>query len=265
VLIQLCVFLLLCAASEAKRSDWQEDEDGGDSSVQTAEGRTVLKLGVRHSINLTAIPDKLQPGSIFDERLLQQNQHLIWYQIPKWLAGKWQREQETTVFSYDYESRQSDRQKHRFTSRQTADFGVQKDKAGNIWHCNLASAGVSDRGSYRSIALVRLQEPLQVSADQLTLKEVFTVVNVAKETNVIMESYSLESLTRYKPISDGNVETSMSMKIYNADGSAKKLQENVAYDRRIGPMDVVDKYKGKDVRADFEQFLLEGNQGGPAP
>lgn len=255
----IALFVLLAAGdSQAKTDpDWIEDEqESPNGEIEVKDGKTILKLGVKHSNTMNPVPEALQAGSIFDERLLDdKNDQLIWYPIPPWLAGRWKRNTETTVFTHDYASGFSDRQSRTFMSEQTADFGVQKDRKGLIWNCNLASRGVSDRGSYRSVAIVKSQEPIKTSDSEIIFREIFTVIHVVKETNLITDSFLTESLTRHRPMKDGTIETAMSVKIYNASGTPRQIQENLAHDLPIERFVVVDRYKNKDLKADFQEFL----------
>ncbi|MDZ4837587.1 MAG: hypothetical protein SGJ27_27695 [Candidatus Melainabacteria bacterium] len=241
-------------------------ESPTNSKVETKDGRTVLKLGVEHSSSLSPVSDSLQAGSIFDNKLLNEgSDKLIWYPIPKWLAGKWRRAQETTVFSHDYASGWSDNQQRTFMSEQVADFGVQTDKKGTVWNCNLGSRGVSDRGSYRSVALVMGKAPVETTSDSIIFREVFTVANVNKTTNVILDSYLAESITRHRRRPDGSLETSMSVKIYNASGIPRQVQENISNDRLVSAYEEVDTYKGRDIKADFTKFLKDKGLGQLVP
>jgi hypothetical protein len=142
-------------------------------------------------------------------------------------------------------------------SEQIADFGVQSDRAGDIWNCNLAASGVSDRGSYRSIAFVKVKEPVRTTSEEVIFRELFTVVNVQKESNLITDSSLVESLTRHRLLSDGNIETAMSVKVYNAGGLPRQLQENIASERLIQPWSPLDVYKGKNMKESFANFLKD--------
>jgi len=246
-------------APACAKDDWEEDP-APNAQVETKDGKTVLKLGVEHSSSLSAIPDSLQAGSLFNDKLLNEgSDKLIWYRIPKWLAGQWRRGMETTVFTQDYQSGYTDRNQRTFMSEQVADFGVQQDRSGGIWNCNLSSRGVSDRGSYRSIALVQTKEPVVSTDKEVIFREVFTVLNVQKQSNLITDSFMIESLTRHRPRPDGSLDTVMSVKIYNAGGTPRQVQENIAHERRVSPLVVVDNYKGRDIKANFIDFLREKN------
>ncbi len=278
----LLLLLLLALAGPvlfgpaSAKSDWVEDESPG--IVQGATGNTqgpgtikvdkssggiTLQMGVSHADQLKPIPFKLQIGEIFDERILRAPTRYNWYRIPEWLAGKWKREQESIVSSHDFSTGYTQRMNKSIQSQQVADWGVQRDAKGEIWNCNLSMKGMSNRGSYKSVALVREQMPVKWDKQnhRIVFKEQFVVLHVMHETNAIMDSYIVESLTQYRPIKRGLLETMMSVKIYNADGTPKMRQENRAFDRMVTPYSSVDKYKGVDVRADFERFLSENNLG----
>ncbi|MBX9669529.1 MAG: hypothetical protein K2X93_18040 [Candidatus Obscuribacterales bacterium] len=237
--------------------DWVEDpKEETSGQVEVKDGQTILKLGVKHSNSMNPVPDSLQAGSLFDDSmLLDDTVSLLWYPIPSWLAGTWKRNTETTVFTHDYASGYSNRQTRTFMSEQTADFGVQKDKKGVIWNCNLANRGVSDRGSYRSVAIVKSKEPLKSSEGEVIFREVFTVVHVVKESNLIVDSFLIESLTRHRPLMDGSLKTEMSVKVYNPSGTPRQVQENVAHELPIKRFVLLDRYKDKNLKAEFADFL----------
>lgn len=258
-MVSLAVTLPAMAADDP---DWVEDAPSSTSGkVETQGGKTVLKLGIEHAGKLDPIPDNLQAGAIFDSRLLEGgSDKLTWYRIPNWLAGQWQRRMETRVFSQDIASGYSDSTQNTFMSEQVADFGVQKDKQGQIWNCNLKPQAISDHGSYRSIALMRAKEPIRVTDREIIFREIYTVLDVQKQSNLITDSYMMEALTRHRPIGDNQIETHMSFEVYNAGGKPRSLQENTATDRRIGPPDLIDAYKGRDLKKEFAEFLRSTNQ-----
>jgi hypothetical protein len=265
--VSLVVALAALPANGANDPDWVDEVPSkSQTQVETKEGKTVLKLGIEHSSRLAPIPDFLQAGSIFDSKLLEGgNDKLIWYRIPNWLAGQWQRTRETRVFSHDYASGYVDNSQSTFMSEQIADFGVQKDREGNIWNCNLKPKAVSDHGSYFSVALMQAKEPVRSTNKEIIFREVYTVLDVQKESKLITDSYLMESLTRHRPLPDGNLETNMSFEVYNAGGTPRSVQENVSQDQRKGPPDLIDNYKGRNLKAEFAEFLRNNNLGNLVP
>lgn len=249
-------------AQETAKSGWFEsgpEANGNKAQVNSKTGGVTLQIGVEHSNHVKPIPLNLQIGSIFDDRILKARHKLSWYRIPEWLAGKWKRDRECIVSSYDHITNQRTRMDKSILSEQMADWGVQRDKEGGIWHCNLSNRGMSNRGSFRSIALVRRQMPIKEDRASIVFKEQFVVLNVMKGTNAIMDSYIVESITKYKPIKRGLLETMMSVQVYLADGTPKKQQENMSFDKLVTPYTSVNSYKGIDVKSDFDLFLKSRN------
>lgn len=262
LLSMVSLIVALAPGQAADDLDWVEDAPGSSSpKVETQNGKTVLKLGIEHSGKLDPVPENLQAGSIFDSRLLEGgNDKLTWYRIPDWLAGQWERRMETRVYSQDIASGYVDRSQNTFMSEQVAAFGLQKDKQGHIWNCNLKPQAVSDHGSYQSIALMRAKEPIRVTENEIIFREIYTVLDVQKQSKLITDSYMMEAITRHRPISDNQIETQMSFEVYNAGGIPRSIQENTATDRRIGPPDLIDVYKGRDLRKEFAEFLRNTSQ-----
>ncbi|MFN8549915.1 MAG: hypothetical protein U0103_00405 [Candidatus Obscuribacterales bacterium] len=240
-------------------SGWIEDSQPASNLVPkgSATGaRAPLQGGVQHSDELRPLPSNLQSGAIFDEKSIPKTADDVgWYQIPDWLAGKWLREEETILSTYFFESKVQQNEPRTIAEREIAEFGFQRDKQGKIWHYRLASKGVSDCGSYLAVAFVQSQEPLHVAEDLVVIRDVFVEVQVNKETNVIMHSSQAESITKYRPLHDGLIKTSMSVKVFNEDGTPYTVQRNIAADKRIEAFKSTDTFKEHNLRKSFADFL----------
>jgi hypothetical protein len=231
------------------------------AQTQGQHATKLLHGGVEHSIDLPALPEYLRVGSIFNQALLTAKPPLDnWYRIPRWLGGEWHRDQETIISTYYFDSHQTINEPKTITARETAQFGIQTDRHGDIWHCRIAEGGVADCGSYYSIALVASQEPIEVSEDEVVIRDRFTELHVAKETNLIILAVQAESLSTYRPMADGTLKTTVSVKFFEEDGSPKSLQQNVAYDQRTENFVSLNSYKGLDLSLAFKQFLLSNGK-----
>jgi len=232
------------------------------STTTTNGGKHILQGGVEHSQILPALPRSLDVGADFNQALLSASPPIDgWYWIPDWLAGDWRREQETVVSSVDFRTGEENREPHTISATEIAQFGVQRDRFGGVWHCRLATGGMADCGDYLSVALVQSQEPVVVSQEKVIVRDVFTELQVNKETHAIMYSAQAESLTRYQPARDGVLNTTTSIKFFDEHGMPLKGQHNQSYDMRTKPFVPLDSYKGKDLRTLFRQFLV--SQGKP--
>jgi hypothetical protein len=228
--------------------------------------RVLLQGGVEHSQSLPPLPNALSVGSTFNRALLKGSPPIDgWYWIPDWLAGDWRRDEETIVSSYDYRTQDENNEPHTIVATEIAQFGVQRDRFGGIWHCRLAANGMADCGDYFSVALVQSQEPEVVSQDKVIIKDVFTELHVNKETNAIIYAAQAESLTRYRPERDGVLNSKVSVKFFDQSGMALKGQRNQSFVVLTKPFVPVDSYKGMDLRSLFKQFLISNGKADYAP
>lgn len=247
------------AQQKVAPSGWVEDAPTSVSpppAMQSSSGKTPLQGGVQHSDELRPLPRNLQSGAIYDERTVPKTaDDQGWYQIPDWLAGKWLRDQETILSTYFFDSKVQQNEPRTIAEREIADFGFQRDKTGKVWHYRLASKGVSDCGSYLAIAFVQSQEPLHVADDVVVVRDVFVEVQVNKETNLILHSSQAESITKYRPVRDGLIKTSMSVKVFKEDGTPYTVQRNTAFDKRMESFKTTDVFKEQNLRKNFSEFL----------
>ncbi|HEY9712528.1 MAG TPA: hypothetical protein V6C72_03600, partial [Chroococcales cyanobacterium] len=238
-------------------SGWVED-DGPPAAVVTRDksGKMILQGGVKHSVDLPSLPSALKAGSFFDEKALPKPPHDDqWYLIPDWLAGRWLRSEETILSTYRFDTHTQNNQPRTIALQEMADFGVQRDSAGHIWHYRLATRGMADKGSTLSIALVQSQEPLSVTDQEVVIRDVFTELQVNRATSVIIEAKQAESISHYLPVKDGTIRTSVSIKFFQEDGTPDRQQENVSTERRIEAFSPCNSYKGLDLKKSFADYL----------
>jgi len=271
VILSIVMILSPIAAysQQEARSGWIESGDTASSPAplnpalpQTSSThKGMLRGGIEHSEVLPALPDSLKVGAIFDQEMLAPHPDLRrWYRIPSWLAGEWGRDQETIVSAYYYDSNRQVNESRAIMAKESTQFGLQVDRIGGIWHCRIASCGLADCGSCYSVALVDSQEPVEISDKMVVIRDVFTELQVNKETNVIILAVQAESLTQFCPLNDGLLKTAMSVKFFEEDGSPKSLQRNLAFDKRTASFTPLNAYKGYDLHSAFKQFLLSNGK-----
>ncbi len=232
---------------------------GSARLLQGSSTKMMLQGGVSHSQELPALPKQFKIGATYQDEPQQQAKEDGWYWIPSWLAGDWRRDEETIVSEYDYMTGEGSHIPHTIMATELAQFGQQRDSQGGIWHCRLASAGLADCGSYFSVAHIQKQEPVAVSKDRVVIKDVFTELRVNKDTHAIIDSVQAESITEYFPMKDGVLKVTSSVKSFDEQGMAKKLQNNVSTTLRTKPFLPTNFYKDKNLRASFKRYLESHN------
>ena len=225
----------------------------------------MLQGGVSHSQELPALPKQFKVGATYQDEPQQQAKEDGWYWIPSWLAGDWRRDEETIVSEYDYMTGEGSHIPHTIMATELAQFGQQRDSQGGIWHCRLASGGLADCGSYFSVAQIQKQEPVSVTKDRVVIKDVFTELRVNKDTHAIIDSVQAESITEYFPMKEGVLKVTSSVKIFDEQGIAKKLQNNVSTTVRTKPFLPTNFYKDKNLRASFKRYLESHNRSNLIP
>lgn len=231
------------------------------STPATPPGKRILQGGIEHSQELPAIPAHLSVGATFDNRVLEQPLPLDhWYWIPEWLTGEWRRETETIVSSYSYQTHQENSQPRLINAVEVAQFGVQRDRYGGVWHCRLATSGLADCGSYYSVALIQSQEPLVVSPAKVVIRDRFIQLQVNKETRAIISATQSESITTHSPLAAGRLSTTVSVKFFDEEGMPKRSQVNKSEEMRTSSFAPLARYKGLDLQTAFKKFLLSNGK-----
>ncbi len=220
--------------------------------------RTMLQSGVEHSETLEPIPNNLKSGANFNfNNLPPANTNLIWYQIPNWLGGEWQRKYVTIIDStqpkVDPPGRKYAKQKNR--------YGAQVDNNGDIWDCICLPR-------YRTIDNENQLANIQTYATKVIESNNEHVIKTAKAYEVYYDSYSnqivkslqYESITTITKINLKKIKINSSTKFYTDNG------QPYAEDTRVSTYDKIDSYKpqnigpnGINLRSEFQAFLNKNN------
>lgn len=229
-------------------------ENGAAASV-SGRGKMLSGQVAHHQISLPAVDNQFRAGATFDESKLAEGAGDSWYWIPRWLAGKWERREEKILYRFDYLTHQETYNPGSINLLEHAEFGVQTDRNGGIWHCRLADIGMADRGSYMTIAIVKEQQPLVVSPATVILRDRFIQMDVNKETRAIMRVFQSESITRHWQVEPNLIKTAVSVKYFDENGQPTSEQRNLSFDRRVESFSALGKYHGKDLQSSFRRFL----------
>lgn len=266
--LMVLVALSLSSTVGAAASDWQElgtpEIEGLDAPPPQArepaggsDKKSKMLSGsvTHHQKTLPQVDPQFRVGATFDQNELLPNSSENWYWIPKWLAGKWERTEEKVLYRFDYLTHQETHNPTSINLVEHAEFGVQTDRSGGIWHCRLADLGIADRGSYMTVAIVKEQQPVVVSPAMVVVRDRFIQMDVNKETNAIMRVFQSESITRHTQVELNLIKTEASVKYFDDNGQPTSMQRNLSFDRRIGSFSPLDKYHGKDLKSSFRTFL----------
>jgi hypothetical protein len=104
------------------------------AAVPDASAAPILQAGIQHTETLPPMPEQFQPG----RRLQQSNQqrHVYWQQIPRWLAGRFYSTVETQKATFNNTGTPAPP----VNIRQVVNddyWGEQSDALGNIWRIEI--------------------------------------------------------------------------------------------------------------------------------
>jgi len=197
----------------------------------------LLMAKITHSEYLSPVEDNLAPGHTFDKNQYKTKpQRLNFYEIPDWLAGKWQYDSTVTTYVHDYLKNTTQEKPSSVMDRGTDYFGHVQDPKGHYWNGDFTPyIASSDLGSDTIYFLTREYYPIENTENRITIRVISQNVRVDKHTQKIRETSETESLQTYTPQIGNLVRIDKSQKTFDLKGRAVNLVICYANMRKIGP------------------------------
>lgn len=223
-----------------------------------------LTGGVQHSQTLPPVRRQLRAGKTFLESELPFiDSHDVWYRIPEWFAGIWEKRRET-VTSIKPLSRAEKLlwafaampRRYTFTAHTRIRNGHQRDAKRDLWsYLSYPYKTRVDGDETYTIQHIYLQEPVDLRKNRVSLKFVGTNYEVSRYNNKIASVKQVESITTYIPLKQGLIKAYVSMKVFNEKGKAKYLEKHEFFQYLIKPFSPQNLRNGKDLRSSFVHYL----------
>lgn len=188
---------------------------------------------------------------------LKQQKMVEWFQIPKWMAGTWSKQGDTTVSATDLHSGYTERINKWTDNRMTVAFGHQMDRSGSIWQANILPAetdSISGAKSVRFIAVSRKCESF--TPEKLITRTHYVVTETLPMTGQVCDQFQQESLNSYSFMPDGELVNNSSNRVFTANGQAVRdglLESKFNRIANFAPKPVLD---GVDLGQTFKSFLV---------
>ncbi|MBK7836634.1 MAG: hypothetical protein IPJ49_02850 [Candidatus Obscuribacter sp.] len=100
--------------------------------------------------NPTMLPSnasRYQAGVSYEQASRPPQKMVEWFQIPKWMAGTWSKQGDTTISATDLRSGYTQQMNQWTDNRMSVAFGHQQDRSGSIWQANILAETDSISGS----------------------------------------------------------------------------------------------------------------------
>jgi len=211
-----------------------------------------------HSSGLPPLDAKYRPGARFEDlspaKILPPNK---WYQIPDWLAGRWQSKQHSLVYQFNYKTKKQWEAQNRFSYYLAEErFGKQKDRQGGIWDLPLAplvnKAASKDWVSYHYITNI---EYLYVGDDGMVMRIRSVVTLVSRVSSEVVSAYQQESISTRLPAGENLLRVRDSIKVYDVEGNPLRRSKVEAIATRVSPFDELNERNGLNLKEMFVEFL----------
>ncbi|MFN8655178.1 MAG: hypothetical protein U0105_02465 [Candidatus Obscuribacterales bacterium] len=232
---------------------------GGVHRVQADEARPGIKLqgGVEFSDKLKALPEDLHEGGVFQkQRLAGQPQVATWYRIPRALAGVWQRESQLTATIYDFKSGQLVTVNQVKPSRTLSEFGLQRDKLGDIWDMRaLPFTAYGDSGNILDVQYMRRDDLKLINETSAATYNEYLEVMVDKRSMRIVQSSQVQAQCQIT--AHGRLLKYVGrLRTFDQNGMPLQEETTMTQETLVQPFEPMDKTEeGEDLRASFVNFL----------
>jgi len=215
-----------------------------------------LQGGVQHSEYLPQMPPQLQAGNAYqDQAGKEQPTTVVWYPLPKWLAGKYESKFITNQVTEVYSSAalphgQSGKMKH------IESYGLQEDNKGRVWHADFLPSTSLWEGARKEVQTTVEKQCMVTNDEKLVLRIHNHCVYLKPGTKRILYSEQVEG---YKTITLQNRDGDLAIwdDIQEYDPSGKPLERYIARStmHRIEKFKPTDSKNGIDLSKSLAQYL----------
>lgn len=217
--------------------------------------KVLLTGELKHADSLPALKTEFIIGTDYDEEKIEKPPpSKNWYQVPKWLAGKWESDVQYEV------NTDSDGKRYRgwsTPSHGVADYGKQADKGSKVWdYLEVPVKVKSETPTFVNNDLTTKQVILKNQPDLLVIKDIFTRRKVSKETGKIVQVSQMEQISSIAPHGKDEIELLGSLKEFDAKGQTLGVTNALVIYKRISPFKSVKSSKKKeDLEASLDWYL----------
>ncbi len=222
--------------------------------------KVLLTGEVKHADSLPALKSEFLIGSEYDEAKVEKPPATKdWYQVPRWLAGKWE-----SIVQYEVNV-DADGKRHRgwaIPSHGVADYGKQADNSSAVWDfVEVPTKVKSETATSINYDLTTKQTILKNQPDLLVIKDVFSRRKVDKASGKILQVSQMEQISSIAPHGKNEIELLGSLKEFDAKGHTIGITNALLVYKRIEKFKPSNFGKKKeDLQASFDWYLKTHNK-----
>lgn len=229
--VSLAALMAIAAPAAHSQAARSSNTQTPTSNAQSRSSTSQLHATIQHSDSLPPLPAKYRAGAFYGAYGLpsptgaSEPRTNVQFQIPDWLAGKWERSHSIETQRTELPSNKPLKPAGMTTAKSQDVFGTYRDKQGRIWQIFSSdhATGEVDRGE-----LVDRHTVTKYNLDVLNSKTAVVEVRafhlvVNKKTQRIVQSYQDEEFNTYTYVGEGIAKTDSSVKVFDGDGNPQLL------------------------------------------
>jgi len=214
----------------------------------------ILEGNITHLEHIEPLKPQLQIGKPFIDSKGSAGK---WFELPKWLEGKWDIVSNVQLATIDLKRRILKQDIVRRDIQEYPTMGYQKDKQGFAWTLSKSpEAIVISRGEYRDVIVPEVTEVTNPT-DKFALKEKAILIRYDFRSKNITTIERSETVKEFKIIEDGLVSCLTDRQTFDEDGHPKENFKGVQVWKRIDDMQRIDMIGEANLRESFLRFLSD--------
>jgi len=209
--------------------------------------------------NPTMLPSnnsRYQAGVSYEQASRPPQKMVEWFQIPKWMAGTWSKQGDTTISATNLRSGYTQQMNQWTDNRMSVAFGHQQDRSGSIWQANILPAETDSISGSKQVKFFAVSRKCESFTPDKLVTRTHYVVTETLPSGQVCDQFQQESLNSYTMLPDGELVNNSSNRVFTAEGRAVRDGALNSRFNRIGnfaPKAVLD---GVDLNLTFKSFLV---------
>jgi hypothetical protein len=198
------------------------------------------------------VPVAVQPSGTLETPVIE------WHQIPKWMAGTWNKKGDQTTSYTDFRTGLTTPTNEWTEDDMNVTWGHQFDRQGNIWQAFFLpwERDAISGGKAVKFVIVSLKAEM-ISSDQL-VSRVHSIVSESVGSQVV-DVYQQESLNDFVLLPSGQLENHSSDRNFTYEGRPIREGALVSLFTKIRPFEPVATHNGVDLLKSLNEYLIAHN------
>ncbi len=190
-----------------------------------------------------------------------QNYISQWIVIPHWLAGEWQGDEETILYSFNHKTQSYlPGCPQVIKLNRVSKIGTQKDSTGVIWHAGAPYTKLIDTPAYNEYHTIEDVVQLDSSESTAIMISLDHVSKYSKLDSQRLDEFKEATTTTYIRMNDDQILVKYDISDFGLDNSRRYTSQAYCIQHRVCPFRRLDFDSRGNLKLMFRRFLMENGQ-----